>query len=259
MSTPEPELVEISAYFLLDEGGGDGGTLMPVRRIVSGGTRQVVAAALDELLAGPTEAEIAMDPADQPPFSLIPSNTLSLGISGPTDGIVTVDLSREFEAGAGSSVFVRRLAQVVYTLTQFRTISGVDLKLDGQPKTAFDASGKAIDGPAKREHYLDLLPSIFVDQPAWGATVTRPIVVSGKANVFEAVFQIELSDDQGRVIIRRPVAATCGSGCWGDWRHEFDVEAVVTERLWITVWSPSAVDGRPENLRRYPITLPPRP
>jgi len=249
--------VDVNAYFLLDDGNGSGGTLMPVRRTVSG-TRPVAAATIRELLRGPSDAETALQPPDQPPFSLIPPDTLLLGISDVAEGIVTVDLSREFEAGAGSSVMARRLAQVVYTLTQFRNISGVLFELDGDLKAASDAGGKPIDGPATREHYLALLPPIFVDQPAWGATVSRPIVVSGKANVVGAAFQVQLSDGAGRVVARRSIGATCGTGCWGDWSATFDVEQMATERLWIVVSSLSGPDGRAEDLRRYPITLPPR-
>ena len=208
---------------------------------------------------GRRSARRSSPPRDSNRSRRIPADTFSLGISIDGDGIATVDLSREFEAGAGSSVLARRLAQVVYTLTQFRTITGVLFKLDGEPEPASDAGGNLIEGPATRQHYQELLPAIFIDNPAWGATVGRPIVVSGKANVFEATFLLELRDDEGRVMTRRQVMATAGSGTWGDWVEELDIESTATRRLWLTVWNESAMDGgAPENVRRYPIDLPPR-
>lgn len=248
--------VEVNAYFLLDDGSGSA-TIVPIRRTVDT-TRQVANAALRELLRGPTAAELELAPSGQHPFSAIPPDTLVLGIDA-SDGIATVDLSREFEAGAGSSVYAQRLAQVVYTLTQFRTITGVVFKLDGDPVPYSDAAGKPIAGPATREHYRELLPAIFIDTPAWGATVERPIVVAGDANVFEARFMLELTDDDGRVIVRRAVSASSGSGTWGEWTEELDIESTASRRLWLSVWSASAQDGSRENLRRYPIELPPRP
>ncbi len=81
----------------------------------------------DELFKGPTAAESNSVPAIT---STIPDNTLLLGVT-LTDGVATVDLSREFESGGGSFSMSGRLAQVVYTLTQFPEIESVAFELDG--------------------------------------------------------------------------------------------------------------------------------
>jgi germination protein M len=245
----------VVVYFLLDDGLGKGGTLVPVSRELDA-TPRVADATLRELLKGPSPDQITEGTDGASPSSLIPPNTFLLGLT-LVDGVATVDLTKEFEAGAESSVMARRLAQLVYTLTQFRTITGVLLKLDGNLVPMSSGDGHPLDGPATRNDYLDLLPPIFVDDPAWGGTVGRPIVIHGRANVFEAAFQLKVTDDNGRLVDRRKVMATCGTGCWGDWQVEIDVTNVATERLWVMVWVPSEVDGTPTSVRRFPILLPP--
>src|SRR3990170_252090 len=99
---------------------------MPRRRIL-----HIARAALEQLLAGPTDAE-----AEAGLHSEIPEGTelLDLAIE---DGIATVDLSGEYDDGGGSLAMFTRLAQVVYTLTQFPTVEGVTFELDGEPVEVF--------------------------------------------------------------------------------------------------------------------------
>src|SRR5258705_94210 len=82
-------------------------------------------------------------------------------------GFATVDLSGEF-AGGGSASAKGRLAQVVYTLTQFPAITGVRFKIDGKAVTTFTDAAIDLSGAVDRMTYTDQLPAIFVDQPAWG-------------------------------------------------------------------------------------------
>ena len=56
--------------------------------------------------------------------SAIPAGTRLLGLS-IAGQIATVDLSSEFESGGGATSVLGRLAQVVYTLTQFPTVTSV--------------------------------------------------------------------------------------------------------------------------------------
>ena len=152
-------------------------------------------------------------------YTAIPEGTTLLGLT-IEDGVATVDLSREFESGGGSASMLARLGQVVYTLTQFSTVDSVLFELDGRPTTTFGGEGVVPAGrPADRAcDFHDQLPAIFVDRPAWGAAAGQPGRVSGLANVFEASFQVELLDAAGATVVDRPVMASCGTGCWGDFR-----------------------------------------
>ena len=239
----------VRVYFYLG-GEADAMGLVPVLREVPE-TRAVAAAAMDALLEGPTENE-----ADGAITSAVPDGSGLLGVS-IEDGVATVDLSREYESGGGShSVFVR-LAQVVYTLTQFPTVDSVLFQIEGRTVTVFSAEGVVLDGPVGREDFQDLLPQIWVDRPAYGAGLGNPGRLVGSANVFEASFLITLLDGDGRVISEEPAMATCGTGCRGTF--DVTIRYDVPEAGWGTlrVWAGSAMDGAPVHVREYPVWLTP--
>jgi hypothetical protein len=150
-----------------------------------------------------------------------------------------------------------RLAQVVYTLTQFPTVDSVVFRVDGQDVDVFGSEGLVLDGPQARNDYEELLPDIWVDRPAWGAAFGNPGRVTGSANVFEASFVITLLDASGRTLYEEPAMATCGTGC----RGTFDVTVgySVGSGQWGTlrVWAGSAQDGSAISVREYPVWLTP--
>lgn len=254
--SPTPaETMIVGAYFFLDDAAGGDPALVPVLRTVPK-TKATARAAMTVLLAGPSDKERAARPRIG---TIIPAGTELLGIQ-ISDGVATVDLSGEFASGGGSFSVLGRLAQVVYTMTQFSSVDRVRFELDGEPVTVFSSEGIILDNPVSRATYHDeFLPAIFVDRPAWGAELLNPGRVTGLANVFEAQFRIALLDRDERVLVDRPVLATCGTGCWGS----FDVtlEYGVPAAQWGTlrVWDPSERDGRPENVREYPVYLRPTP
>lgn len=254
--TPEPSsptsgTTVVRAYFHLSGPQGSEG-LVPVLRQTQE-TQAVARAAMDGLLAGPAGSELTATPAIT---SAIPAGTRLLGLS-ISNGIATVDLSRDFEAGGGSRSAFGRLAQVVYTLTQFPTVRSVVFQVEGETVTVFGSEGIVIDGPMARGDFEDFLPAIFVDRPAWGAAIGNPGTVSGTANVFEASFLVTLFDASGKEIFGGPVMATSGSGTRGTF--ETTIPYVVEQAQWGTLraWNASAMDGSPEDIRDYPVWLTP--
>jgi germination protein M len=236
----------VRAYFLVNE------HLVPVLREVPA-TVAVGSAAMRQLLAGPSATEQAARPSL---VSTIPAGTRLLGLS-ISGGVATVNLSREYESGGGSASMFGRLSQVVFTLTQFSTVSGVLFQLDGQPVTIFGGEGLILDHPVGRADYQDQTGSIFIDRPAWGAALGNPGTVTGLANTFEAVFQVQLRDATGRLLYDQHQMASCGTGCWGTF--EVRVPYTVTTSQWGTLrlFDYSAKDGTPENVTEYPVWLTP--
>lgn len=248
--TPGGATTIVRAYFFLPGARDSEGIVAVLREVPE--TEAVATAATQELLEGPNAIEVS----DHAMTTAIPDGSSLLGLS-IEDGIATVDLSAEFESGGGSMSILVRLAQVVYTLTQFPTVEAVAFRIEGRAVTVFSAEGIVLDGPVGRSDYEDLLPLIWVDQPAFGAALGNPGRISGSANTFEAAFLITLLDDERRVIVEVPAMATCGTGCRGtfDVTLPYDVPAPAWGTL--RVWAGSAKDGSPVHVREYPVWLTP--
>jgi hypothetical protein len=250
-ASPTPsggETTIVRAYFYLGGPMGSAG-LVPILREVPK-TPAIGTAAMHELLAGPTAGE----QAQREITSAIPTGSRLLGLT-IDDGVATVDLSREYESGGGSMSISVRLAQVVYTLTQFPTVESVQFAIEGQMVTVFSSEGLILDGPVGRANYEDLLPAIFVDRPAYGAGLGNPARVVGSANVFEAQFLVTLIDANGVVLAEVPTMATCGTGCRGTFDVTIPYDVAAAGWGILRVWDGSAKDGSPENVREYPVWL----
>ena len=240
-----------AVYFLLDELDPDAGGpyLVPVYREITG--VDVPLAVTEALLEGPTADETAGTPAIS---TAIPEDTTALGVE-VSEGTATVDLSAEYGQGGGSASMFGRLAQVVYTLTRLPDIEDVEFAIEGEPVAIFSTEGIELEGAQARDDFYDWLPPIFVDHPAWGEPVTSPIAVSGLSNVFEAVSQVLLTDDDGLPLFEDTVMATCGTGCWGEWSVEIPFTIDRDQFGALIVWENSAKDGSQINIREYPIQL----
>jgi spore germination protein GerM len=241
----------VRAYFFLGSFVDNAG-LAPVLREVPK-TKAVGAAAMDALLAGPNDDELGARPAM---YTTLPAGTAFLGLT-IDNGVATVNLSKEFESGGGSASVLGRLAQVVYTLTQFPTITSVRFELDGEPVDVFSGEGVALAEPVGRADYTDQLPAIFLDRPAWGGVPGNPGRIAGTADVFEATFRFRIQDGQGRALASGPVSASCGSGCRGTFDATIPYSVNKTGWGMLQVWEPSAKDGSVTNLTEYPVWLTP--
>ena len=250
-SGPTGETTTIRAYFFLGSFVDNAG-LVPVLRDIPK-TQAVGAAAMAALLKGPNDAELGARPAM---YTTIPDGTRFLGLTIDA-GVATVNLSKEFASGGGSASVLGRLAQVVYTLTQFPTVKSVTFKLDGVPVTTFSGEGVVLDKPVGRADYTDQLPAIFVDRPAWGGVLGNPARFSGTSDVFEAQFRFEIRDGQGRTLAAGPAMASCGSGCGGTFSATIGYQIKAASWGTLRVWEPSAKDGSVTNLTEYPVWLTP--
>jgi germination protein M len=208
---PPASTVTYQVWFANDEG-------LFVSYRTGPATPRVGTAALEALLAGPDSFEEGYGLR-----TAIPDGTQLLGLS-IDDGIARVDLTSEFETGGGSASMQARLAQVVYTITQFPTVKGVVFSLDGEPIEVLGGEGIIIDHPLTRRDYADLLPAILVLRPALTEAVESPVLIRGSANVFEANVGIQVLDENGDVIAETFTTATCGTGCRGTFRIDVPFE-----------------------------------
>jgi Sporulation and spore germination/Immunoglobulin-like domain of bacterial spore germination len=239
----------VRAYFFLGSFTDNAG-LAPVLREVAP-TQAVATAAIRALLRGPNDAELGARPAM---YTEIPNGTKLLGLS-ITKGVATVDLSQEFEGGVDAASNVGRVAQVVYTITQFPTVDSVRFQLDSQPVSTI--AGVVQGDGLTRADFTDQLPAIFVDRPAWVAALGNPGRVSGMANVFEATFRVQLRDGNDRVLVDKQVMASCGTGCWGTFRIDLAYPVGRAQYGTLRVFDLSAKDGTLEHVTEYPVWITP--
>ncbi|KAF0209436.1 MAG: GerMN domain-containing protein [Actinomycetota bacterium] len=109
--------------------------------------------AMLELLKGPSATELK----GLALHSEIPKGTTLKSIS-VANGIAKVDLSDTFDDGGGTLSVTMRLAQVVYTLTQYGTINSVEFYMGGKKVNVFSGEGVILDHPQKPADYYDLIP-----------------------------------------------------------------------------------------------------
>lgn len=249
VATPEPSptpgrAMLVALYFLR------GDKLGVVRRPIAE-TPRVGTAALHELLAGPTAQEAAWGFTTAIPVG---TELRDLAIA---DGIATVDLSTRFASGGGSLSMRARVAQVVFTLTQFPTVRAVRFRLDGQPVTAIGGEGVMVEPPPRREDFEDLMPLIFPEAPGPGETVRSPLRVTGTANTFEATFMVRLSTADGRVLYEEYAMATSGSGTRGTFDLTISFEVPQPTDGLLRLWEISPKDGSEVNIVEIPLRLEP--
>ncbi|MCM8822195.1 MAG: GerMN domain-containing protein [Candidatus Omnitrophica bacterium] len=91
--------------------------------------------AMSQLIEGPEQEEI-----DQGYISCVPSEARVIDVR-IQDKIIYVDFSKEIESGGGISEIKGRLAQMVFTATQFDPEAGVRILIEGKEIKSFSGEG----------------------------------------------------------------------------------------------------------------------
>ena len=204
-TTAPADLVDVKVYFLRDE------RLVIGHRDVA--APAVLRGAIEALLTGPTDDEAAAGMT-----STVPTGSTVLGVD-LDDGLATIDLSGEFGSGGGSLSMFGRVAEVVFTATQFPNVDRVVFWMDGAPIEFLGGEGLILTEPQTRAMVdRSMSGSVIIDTPQPGDTVSSPIRITGEGDVYEAQFPIEIWQDGAQVGGIAPVTA----GAWGTWAA-FDV------------------------------------
>lgn len=230
--------VAVAVYFARDEKVATAGRTVTAPAVARG--------ALEALLAGPNAAEKGAGMG-----SAIPAGTRLLGIT-IDKGLATVDVSKEFASGGGSLSMTTRVAQVVYTLTQFDTVERVTIRIDGREVEGIGGEGV----PAKdltRDDFRDNTPLILVETPLPGQEVGTEIRVEGESNTFEASLSWEVRDGAGKVVREGFATATSGTGTWGTFAFTIELPRMDTGPMTLVLFERSARDGSPVNVYEAPL------
>jgi germination protein M len=211
--------IVVSLYFLRN------GQVGHARRLAGEEGGNIATAAVEQLLAGPSAVDRSAGLT-----TAIPAGTRveSLSID---EGVARVELSRSLgEAGT---------AQVVYTLTQFPPVRRVEIEGEQHVRSDFE----------------ELTPPIFAELPAPGDEVSSPLRITGTANTFEATFQVEVLDARDRVIGKRFVTATSGSGTRGTFLAQVPFRADEKGPGTLALYELSAEDGSRIHEIEIPVEL----
>jgi Immunoglobulin-like domain of bacterial spore germination len=157
---------------------------------------------------------------------------------GPTDEERKLGFTSEVTGDSDPSRAA--LAQMVYTSTQFDPTKPVEI--DGKTYTRAD--------------FEDQTPGILVESPLPFADVSSPIRATGTANTFEATFNYELTDTDGKIVDENFVTATSGTGTRGTFdftTKKFTVPFSGVGSL--VVFERSAEDGSRTKLVEIPLRM----
>ncbi|OFW32546.1 MAG: hypothetical protein A2074_00235 [Candidatus Aquicultor primus] len=163
--------------------------------------------------------------------SLIPPETKVLSVQ-VEDKLATVDFSKEvLSANVGAAGEELGIAQIVNTLTELPDIEKVKLLVAGNEKGLIDGREIAdwwghvglYEQPFTRTEKLikgvkTEAQTIIVDSPRAFSTVGNPLTIKGKAQVFEAQFQVRILDKNGSVLSDVPVMADGYD--WGNFEEQ---------------------------------------
>jgi Sporulation and spore germination/Immunoglobulin-like domain of bacterial spore germination len=197
-----------------------GNALTPVSVSVPD-TPAIATAALQKLLAGaPGGVRTAIPPG---------TRLESVAISG---GRATVRFSTDQLSRAAEG-------QIVYTLTQFPTVTSVD--------------GGPFAVPAGRDDFADLTPqaAIFVAEPQRDSVVSSPIHASGTADVFEGTLAVDVWSN-GKRLRTQTITATSGTGTRGSWSATIQLPSGPAKLFF---YEPSAENGQPLHATTITLTV----
>ncbi len=228
----------LSLYFLRGDRLGVAHRTVPA-------TTMPATAAMTLLLEGPDARERTAGLT-----TAVPVGTRLNGVA-VADGVARVDLGERFATGGGSASMQARVAQVVYTLTQFPTVRAVRFLIDGRPVTSLGGEGLMLDRAQRRGDWDALLPAIFIETPAVGDIVSSPVRVSGSASVFEATFVIEMVRRDGTVLGREVVTASEGAPGRGTFTARLSFDG--TGEVVLRAYQESMEDGTPLDEVRVPV------
>jgi hypothetical protein len=193
--------------------------------------------ALRALFGGPNGPEVTAGLSTAVPGG---SQLLSVSLQGST---ITVDVNSAFAAPGTPGGELARVAQVVYTVTQFPSVQRLALEVNGATPQTFASGAVSVRAPLARTDVLGALPAILVENPAVGDTLRGSVHLTGMANVFEAQFRVQVVDHGGVVLLDQPVHATAGSGTWGTFDATVTLPASASGTLTVKVFDLSARDG----------------
>lgn len=232
---------QVTIYYLA--AGSERLYLAPERHKVPR-TQAVARAALEELVHG-----TAQDPDHSTPYprsSRINSVTIR-------DKVATVDWSAEvLTADAGAETESLGIESMVYTLTEFSSITSVRFTVEGKERGTA-SNGRAIEDfwghaglsgqPWDRAPQIEVLAPITLWTPLDGSRATGTLRLTGEASTFEANVGIVLRDAAGKIVVQTSTTASRGA----PQRGPFDKTITFVPPASAQTWTLQVIEDSPED------------
>jgi spore germination protein GerM len=138
----KPPAEEVKVYFVKLNEKSEKMYLAPVTRTVNGGS--LLENTMKELIRGPTAAE-----KKKGHLTAVPSG-LRVNSVKIKNRSAEIDFNGAIEQGAGGSILINRIDQIVYTATQFPNVKSVVIKINGKQRQTLGTDGLSIGGPLHR-------------------------------------------------------------------------------------------------------------
>lgn len=98
-------------------------------------------------------------------------------------------------------------------------------------------------------------PSIIVNAPAPGQTISSPVTVSGQARVFEANVRITIFDATGTVLADTFTTASEAAPALAPFSAQVPFAGTTAQQACVRVFEESAQDGSPRNVVQVEVNL----
>jgi hypothetical protein len=171
------------------------------------------------------------------------------------DKVATVDWNAAaLEGSGGGDVEALAIQSIVYTLTEFQTVSKVRFTVEGK-ESGTASNGRRIEDfwghgglagqPWDRDPEIDVLEPITVWTPLDGASSSGTLKVSGMASTFEANVAIVLRDAKGKIVFQGSTTAVGGGApARSPYEKTISFTPPATAQEWtVQVIEHSAMDG----------------
>jgi spore germination protein GerM len=138
----KPSTEEIRLYFIRFNEKTEKMYLFTVVRKVD--KRSILENTMRELIKGPSASE-----KKKGLLSAVPPDLRLNGVR-VKHNTAELDFNGAIERGAGGSVLLNRVDQIVYTATQFPSVKSVVIKINGRKRLTLGSDGLSIEGPLHR-------------------------------------------------------------------------------------------------------------
>ncbi|MGH2783717.1 MAG: GerMN domain-containing protein [Actinomycetota bacterium] len=237
-----PASTPVTLYYLVE--GADDFFLTAERHKVAK-TEAIARAALEELLHG--------TPQDKDHSTPFPSSTQVNSVV-VKDAVATVDWSAEVLTGTGGGrVEALAIQSIVYTLTEFPSITKVRFTVEGKSEGTA-SNGRNIEDfwgavglsgqPWDRDPEIDALAPITLWTPLEAAASSGTLKLSGLAQTFEANVGIILRNAAGKIVVQTSATALEAAPAREPFTKKITFTPPSTPQTWtLQVFEASAMDG----------------